>query len=68
MKVFVYKNGIKNATPLKVLGFEEKISRILVFPCVLHLGGKALPKVEFLSRVLTFSFSLFGGRSLDCNC
>ena len=35
LKGFVSKNGIKSATPLKTLGFEEKISGILVF-CVLQ--------------------------------
>ena len=31
LKVFVDKNGIKSATPLKIWGFEEKMSGILVF-------------------------------------
>ena len=26
LKIFVNKNGIKSATPLKILSFEEKIS------------------------------------------
>ena len=26
LKIFVNKNGIKSATPLKILNFEEKIS------------------------------------------
>ena len=60
-KIFVHKKCIKSATPWKILSFEEKISWILVFPWVLHLGGKFLPKVEFFAGVLSLSFSFFGG-------
>ena len=62
LKKSVINNGIKSATPLKILSFEEKLSGISFFSRVWHMGGKVLPKVEFFAWVLSLIFSFFGGR------
>jgi hypothetical protein len=49
LKKSVINNGIKSATPLKILSFEEKLSGISFFSRVWHMGGKVLPKVEFFA-------------------
>ena len=62
LKIFVNKNGVKSATPLKILSFDEKVSWNLVFSWVLHMGGKVLPKVEFFLEFCPWVLhSFFGG-------
>ena len=56
LKIFVNKNGIKSATPLKILSFEEKISWVLVFFLSFAYGRERPPKgwVFSLSFLLEF--------------
>ena len=53
LKIFVNKNGIKSATPLKILSFEEKIfskkkRKFFLEFCIWE--GTSLPKVEFKKK------------------
>ena len=56
MKIFVNKNGVKSATPLKILSFDEKVSWNLVFFLSFANGRESPPKgwVFFLSFLLEF--------------
>ena len=56
LKIFVNKNGVKSATPLKILSFDEKVSWNLVFFLSFANGRESPPKgwVFFLSFLLEF--------------
>ena len=56
LKIFVNKNGVKSATPLKILSFDEKVSWNLVFFLSFAYGRESPPKgwVFFLSFLLEF--------------
>ena len=67
LKIFGNKNGIKSATALKILSFEEKTSWVLVFFLSFAYGRECPPKdwvfsLSFFAWVLPLSFSFFGGR------